>query len=176
MECGRGIDGSLCSNLGVCGYDFDAGTAKCYCYAGYEGDSCDTETPFYGEKAWYDAIETSNDSVQVIFETKFGFNITYDLQYLIDGYLNDRYYKLTNFDGTDHIYFNLLDPIQPYIDNTLCINNDELYDYGYIFETITNAPGAICYSLGRDPPNVTLYDDNLPAKGIYIYTLCYFVT
>ena len=59
---------------------------------------------------------------KVYLEHKFGFNIIYDLQYLLDGYLNDNYYKLTNFDGNDNIYFNLSDPIQPYINNILYIN------------------------------------------------------
>ena len=164
-ECGRGLDGSLCSNVGQCGYDFDKGTARCYCYGGYEGNACEIVTPFSGEKAWYDAINTTNDSILVTFETQFEANITYDLQYLIDGYLNNQYYKLTNFEGSTEIYFNLLEEIEPYIGDLLCLNNDDFYNYGYIFETVADSASAPCYSLGRDPPIITLFDANLPGRG-----------
>eukprot|EP01084_Bolivina_argentea_P143092 251339_1 len=171
LECSRGINGSLCSDVGQCRYDFEQQTARCFCYAGYDGDACDRKIPFLGQKTWYDAIETDNASVVFQFETIFGYNVTYDLQYILDGYLDDKFYKLHNADSTDTIYFNLFNSfgnVSHKIEHNLCMNNADNYDYGFIFDTITNAPGSQCYSLGRDTPVIELYDSSLPTKGIKI--------
>lgn len=42
-QCIKG--GTLCSGKGVCGYDSDAHSARCFCNTGYEGDSCNVATP-----------------------------------------------------------------------------------------------------------------------------------
>lgn len=42
LECVAG--GSICSGHGVCGYDTDVGSSRCFCYTGYQGGNCGTPT------------------------------------------------------------------------------------------------------------------------------------
>lgn len=150
--------------------DFDEATARCYCFAGHTGDACDLEIPFYGDVAWYEELQPDNESIVIEFETKYGFNVIYDLQYLIDGYIDDQYYKLLTYDGEYNIYFNLLQPIDLSLDDTLCINNDrDSYDTGYIFQQDSNDPEAQCISFGRTTSNITLYDETDPTRGICVF-------
>eukprot|EP01084_Bolivina_argentea_P070504 128188_1 len=169
LECGRDINDNLCSNNGVCGYDYDINTARCYCFAGFQGHYCNESAPFYGDVSWYDAIEPRNDSQYIYtFQTIYDYNITYDLQYIVDGYINDEYYLLDD-NSTNRFYINLFDSFNTVINSLpVCTRNDESYDYGYIFKTVDNMPGAPCYSLGRNAPIVELYDETMPTKGVKI--------
>jgi len=41
VECGFGGGHSICNNHGVCGYDTDQETARCFCNEGFSGPGCD---------------------------------------------------------------------------------------------------------------------------------------
>merc|ERR1711998_200085 len=40
LECGLKTVGAVCSGHGICGYDRDAGKARCYCNTGRSGEHC----------------------------------------------------------------------------------------------------------------------------------------
>eukprot|EP01084_Bolivina_argentea_P192728 330785_1 len=150
-----------CSNNGQCAYD------ECYCYAGLTGDICNEPNVFEGNISWYKPVQTNNlSNFLYTFPTIYGFNVTYDLQYVVDGYLKDGYFK---FDA-DYAYgnyeykikLNLFEKFN--INSTLNCNNSLNYDLGYIYQSISNTD---CYSLGREYM-IELYDDTSPTKGIHI--------
>jgi len=43
-ECGFGGGHAICNNHGVCGYDTDSKSSKCFCNEGYSGKGCDKAT------------------------------------------------------------------------------------------------------------------------------------
>lgn len=47
-QCGFGGGHSLCNDHGVCGYDSDAKTARCFCNEGFTGNGCDSATESQG--------------------------------------------------------------------------------------------------------------------------------
>jgi len=44
VECGFGSGGAMCNDHGICRYDTDAKTARCFCNGGWEGGGCDQES------------------------------------------------------------------------------------------------------------------------------------
>jgi len=54
-QCGFGGGQKMCNAHGVCGFDSDAKTARCFCNEGYSGSGCD-KTPEKGDLSGYGAI------------------------------------------------------------------------------------------------------------------------
>eukprot|EP01083_Nonionella_stella_P293476 998056_1 len=189
---------SACTTNGVCDYDNAFKLVRCVCNNNMQINSIDdifcandnitysptqepsispskqpTQTPSQSPTlppyiTWID-IEPNNKSDYIYeFQTKFGYNVTYDLLYFVMGYLDDKYYKLS--DSAEHdVYFNLFNSTiineHPNIAG-ICDVNAVNYSFGYIYQAHKNDPRVECRSIGRQGPNVKLYDENNPWKGI----------
>ena len=170
LECGRDENNTLCSGKGLCAYDHTQTSAVCDCYAGFGGDICNETVPFEGNISWYDSLEcTVNSTYSYELDTMFGYSVHYDLEWFAEGYINDTHYKFTDAPRfPSHEYYLNLFESQSSSDASICNANPPNYDYGYLYQAVTDSPDARCYSLGRTLGQIELYEPTSPTKGIHI--------
>eukprot|EP01084_Bolivina_argentea_P255890 430580_1 len=105
------------------------------------------------------------------FATIYGYNITYDLQYIVRGYSTGK--NLYKFKGIDYdvtgsaLYVNIFKRISKFDvrDLDICLKTrlDDNYRWGFIFEGYQE-----CYSFGRIGPFIALYNQSNPQQGIRV--------
>eukprot|EP01084_Bolivina_argentea_P058526 106863_1 len=171
LECARDNNNTLCYGNGICVYDSRTTTVKCDCFTGFSGDACDIIVPFEGNVTWYKSIKIDKMSEFIFtFETIYGYNVTYDFQYIVNGHMNGKYYVFRDNRNVYNYHMNLFTKIGgDNINETMCDMNSNDYDYGYIYQSVQYVHNVndTCFSLGRNF-TVELYDQTFPGKGIHI--------
>eukprot|EP01084_Bolivina_argentea_P056250 102992_1 len=180
VQCGI-YNNALCSNKGICSYDFSNNVPKCFCYSDFEGDGCQKEKRGNSKTHAITPVEvTPLTPLFAVNDT----NIQYDLTNIMEiNQVIDDFETSNSVTGDYRYYFQFESVIGEHelplscnaallscnfaIDpecKNVSINNDSI---GVAYRVDNNDKSCVILGEISNFKSI-LFDNKLPAKGISI--------